>query len=712
TFIVRLLQSGLIDADNLPHKYQHELHANEILLLAYYIAGVNIESAYREALSETGCEEAYKPFGGIVLTDTFQLSEEGDPMDEVFFPRNNARAERQRDLDIRVILGNPPWSRGQGSQSDMNPNQSYPTLDRSIEATYAAPSQSGGKAPVYDSYVRGIRWASNRVRDSEDGGIVAFVTNGSFIDRGSFDGFRKAVTSEFHEVYVYNLRGAAHGSGEMRKREKGNVFGGGTRTAVAILLLVKRGGAVTRPSVVRYKDIGDYLTRGQKLEVVADSDLGEMDWHDVSPNEAGDWINQRSKRFLSFRPLAQVRGQPTGTATPIFGFSTLGIVSNRDAWVYGSSKAVLRSQIERTVAFFNEQVAGFVPPPGSAADRLSAAKLYAKRDDSRFRWAESSEQRLSRKQEIEIEASGYRVASYRPFFRQHLYMDQALNHRTYRMPRVFPVGVERAVGIAVANRVAGDSMGVLAVDAITALHFPGSDGQFFPRYLPPEEGTATPQGALLKGEAKIDDNIHSDALAAYRRCLGPDVTPDQVFAYTYGVLHSREYCERYAADLARLLPRIPDPADRAMFDAFAEAGQRLLDLHIGYEGVEPYPLDEHVLDGAPPGPERYRVEKMRWGGQARNPDLSRIIYNDWVTLAGIPDEAHDYMVGPRSALAWLIDRYQVSTDRASGIVNDVNDWGLERDEPRYILDLVKRIVTVSVETMCIVRGLPELREAD
>ena len=191
---------------------------------------------------------------------------------------------------------------------------------------------------------------------------------------------------------------------------------------------------------------------------------------------------------------------------------------------------------------------------------FSAAKLYAKALMTRGpSGAESSEQRLSRKQEIEIEASGYRVASYRPFFRQHLYMDQALNHRTYRMPRVFPVGVERAVGIAVANRVAGDSMGVLAVDAITALHFPGSDGQFFPRYLPPEEGTATPQGALLKGEAKIDDNIHSDALAAYRRCLGPDVTPDQVFAYTYGVLHSREYCERYAADLARACFAIPDP---------------------------------------------------------------------------------------------------------------------------------------------------------
>lgn len=191
------------------------------------------------------------------------------------------------------------------------------------------------------------------------------------------------------------------------------------------------------------------------------------------------------------------------------------------------------------------------------------------------------------------------------------------------------------------------------------------------------------------------------------------MTTDQVFAYVYGILHSPEYRERYAADLAKMLPRIPDPADRETFLGFADAGQRLLDLHIGYEDAETYPLDEQVALGAPDKPaERYRVEKMRWAGKSRDPDRSRIVFNDWITLAGIPDEAHDYVVGPRSALAWLIDRYQVKTDKASGIVNDVNDWGLERGEPRYILDLVKRIVTVSVETMRVVRGLPELREAE
>ena len=254
TFIARLLQSGYIGPESLQQKYRAELHANEILLLAYYIAGVNIESAYREALDSARVEAEYEPFNGIVLTDTFQLSEEDGPMDEVFFPRNNARAERQRDLDIRVIVSNPPWSRMQRSQSDMNANQPYPTLDSSVEARYAATSQAGAKTPLYDAYVRAIRWASNRVQDSTDGGVVGFVTNGSFIDATSFfDGFRKAVSGEFHEVYVYNLRGGARGSGAVRQREKGSVFGGGTRTTVAVLLLVKRGNTVTKPAVIRYR---------------------------------------------------------------------------------------------------------------------------------------------------------------------------------------------------------------------------------------------------------------------------------------------------------------------------------------------------------------------------------------------------------------------------------------------------------------------------
>ena len=438
-----------------------------------------------------------------------------------------------------------------------------------------------------------------------------------------------------------------------------------------------------------------------------------MEWADLKPNKAGDWINQRTERFSALRPLAAIESQPPGEA-PIFEVSTLGLISNRDAWVFQSSAEALLEQIERTAAFFNEQVRGFMPPAGPFSERLAAARAYARRDDTLFRWAVSSEERLTRRQEIHVAYEGYRLAVYRPFFRQHLYMDRALNHRVHRLPGIFAAGVERMPGIVLANKVTGDAVGVLAVDTVPSLDLPGRNSRFFPRYLAAEANPAPPgQGALLVDEPNRNrlDNINPDAVATYRARLGEEVTADQVFAYVYGVLHSPEYRERYAADLARLLPRIPDPADRGTFDAFAEAGQQLLDLHIGYEDAEPYPLEERITDGAPHHA-RYLVEKMRWGGTRKEPDRSRIVYNDWITLAGIPDEAHDYVVGPRSALAWLIDRYQVKTDKASGIVNDVNAWGLERGEPRYILDLVKRIVTVSVETMRIVRGLPELREAE
>lgn len=283
------------------------------------------------------------------------------------------------------------------------------------------------------------------------------------------------------------------------------------------------------------------------------------------------------------------------------------------------------------------------------------------------------------------------------------------------MPRIFPVGIERVPGIAVTSQVVDESIGVLAVDTVPDMHLAGAgtEAHFLPRYLPTQDERNERQPALLAGaDPRRRSNINPAALAAYRDRLGGEVTADQLFAYVYGVLHAPEYRQRYAADLSRLLARIPDPDDRATFIAFAAAGQQLLDLHLGYERTAPYPLDELVASGAPDAPARWRVAKMKWGGSARTPDRSRIVFNDWITLAGIPAEAHDYVIGRRSALGWMLDRYQFRTDKASGIANDVNLWATELGEPRYILDLVKRIVTVSVETMAVVRGLPELREAE
>ena len=694
TFITRLLQSGFIERDALLRKYASEMHANEIMLLAYYVAAVNIETANAEIAGE------YQPFEGIVLTDTFQASEASDRTDTTFFPRNNARIERQLSLDIRVIISNPPWSSGQGLYEDDNANQVYAALDKNVARNYVASSESKGlKSALYDSYVRAIRWASDRVQ-AGDGGIVGFVTNSGFLDGKSFDGFRKALAKEFHSVYVYDLRGNQRTSGEISQREGGKVFGSGSRAGVAVLLLVRRAGPITETASIHYSDIGDYLTREQKLETVGRAQFEELEWMEVTPNDHGDWINQRSDDYLDLRPVAVIQSEEAiPSLTPLFKSSSFGITSRRDTWVFNSSGEALRELVERQVSFYNSQVEALQDDDATVA-----------RDPTRFKWDLAAEQRAKRRLMAKVSPSGFRSAVYRPFFRQHYYMDKVLTSALSQIPKYFPkpntcnpsIMVERGL------RAAGRSPTVIAVDTVMEGALAGASGQrcqALPRYT--YVGlTDNPQGELLPVEPHRQDNISDDALDAYRNRYGQWVTKDHIFPYVYGILHSPDYREQYASDLARMLPRIPEVATADAFRAFSEAGQRLLDLHIGYEEAEPYPLEERLASGAPDGPERYRVLALRWGGPTRAPDRSLIVCNDWITLAGIPDEAHEYLVGPRSALEWLLDRYRVTTDKASGIVNDPNDWGVEIGEPRYIIDLVKRVTTVSVETMSIVRALP------
>ena len=683
TFITRLLQSGFIDREDLLRKYAAKLHANEIMLLAYYIAAVNIEMAYSEIAGE------YRPFEGIVLTDTFQASEATDQRDMTFFPRNNARIERQLGLDIRVIISNPPWSSGQGSYEDDNANQRYPTLDDKIARSYIASSDSRGlKSSLYDSYVRAVRWASDRVQ-AGDGGMVGFVTNSGFLDGKSSDGFRKTLAKEFHEVYVYDLRGNQRTSGEISQREGGKVFGSGSRAGVAVLLLVKRPGPVTEPAAIHYYDIGDYLSREQKLEVVGKSQFDEIEWADVTPNDQGDWINQRSDAYLGLRPVAVIQSEGAiPSLTPLFESSSFGVTSRRDAWVFNSSGNRLRELVERQVAFYNEQVHALQ----NGADAVES-------DPIQFKWDLAAEQRAKRHLMAEVRPSGFRSAIYRPYFRQRFYMERALTSALSQIPMFFPAPDIRNPTILVERglRAPGRAPAALAVDVIPDIAAgAGASGlacQALPRYTYDEPSDAQ-QGALLPDEPSRRDNITDEALGAYRAHYGDWVTKNHIFSYVYGILHSPDYRERYEADLAKLLPRIPEVATADAFRAFSEAGQRLLDLHIGYEAAAPYPLEERLAPGAPNGPKRYRVLKMRWGASAKDTDRSMIVYNDWITLVGIPDEAHEYLVGPRSALAWLLDRYRVTTDKASGIVNDPNDWGAETGEPRYIIDLVNRNVAV------------------
>nr|WP_230298035.1 type ISP restriction/modification enzyme [Actinomyces provencensis] len=702
TFVVRLLQSGLIKPEDLARKYANELHANEYLLLAYYIAAANIEVAYREVAAQAeiapgGHEGGYVPFNGIVLTDTFQMSEDGDTLDEAVFTANNDRAHAQNKLDIRVIVANPPYSVGQSSANDNNQNVKYPTLDSHIEATYAARSAAVNKNSLYDSYIRAIRWASDRIKDA---GIIGYVTNGGFIDSNTADGLRLTLADEFADIWILNLRGNMRSSNW--KAEGGQIFGAGSQATIAITLLVKNP-THTGPARIHYHDIGDYLTREQKLHTIDQANLDTLGWETITPNPEGDWINQRDPRFNTWQPIGG-----KGSQDGIFQQHTGGLKTNRDAWVYDHSKTKLEDRVRRMIDAYNRH-----------ADQRKLPRVL---DPKEFSWNRADKTAVTRGTRYQFEPSRVFIGTYRPFDRQYVYFDRRLNDMVYKLYDVFPSSTHHNWGFYLVGTGSAVPFSVLMVNAVPNVHITGagSGGQFFPRWTwhavedLDDSGQAgfdlTGNDDVIVDGYRRTDNITDAALVDYRRQYGPDVTKDDVFHYVYGLLHSPDFRTRFAADLKKQLPRIPLVASASDFRAFVSAGRELADLHMNYEQAAPYPLT--ITGDSPHGDpyQWYRVEKMRYRGKGAK-DKTEITYNAHIAISGIPEEAQEYLLGSRSGLDWILDRYQVRTDKASGIVNDPNDWAREVGSPRYILDLIQRVTMVSVRTMEIVNALPSLEVA-
>ncbi|MFD4421401.1 DEAD/DEAH box helicase [Agromyces sp. NPDC058484] len=697
TFVVRLLQSALIRPEDLARKYASELHANEIVLLAYYVAAVNIEETFHALVADAagGPSPEYTPFPGIVLTDTFQMREDDDELDGAgVFPENNERVVAQKARDIRVIIGNPPYSVGQSSGNDDNQNLKYPTLDRRIEQTYAARSSAQNKNSLYDAYIRSIRWASDRIGDE---GVVAFVSNGGFIDGNTADGLRMSLVEEFSSLYVFNLRGNQRTAGEQSRREGGKVFGSGSRNTVAISLLVKNPRAA-RHGQLFYRDIGDYLSREQKLNLLAEAaEVGGVEWTELTPNAHGDWINQRSDNFAEFTLLASKDKAQAREPRFLTTFSA-GLKTNRDYWVNNFSRDELDRNVRRMVDFYNSEV--------DRAQREGDA-FTRDNDPRRISWNRADQTRLARRKKLSFDAERRFVGTYRPFTREHVYFDATLNDMVYQLDRLFPTAETENWGFYLTAPGAGHPFSLLVVGGIPDLAFWGSgSGQFFPRYSF-EPVASDDLLATLDDDGsgyRRLDNVTDEILADYRATFGGDVTKDDIFHYLYGLLHSPEYRDAYAADLKKMLPRIPKVA---AFREFTTAGAELAALHRDYEQVEPYPL---AIDAAPGA--SVRVEKMRYAKTGKQVDKTTVVVNPQVTVRGIPAEAQEYLLGSRSALDWVLERYQVKTDKASGIVNDPNAWGDEHGEPRYILDLIGRVTAVSVRTVEIVRGLPSLELVD
>lgn len=692
TFIAELIHSDLISDADLPRKFRHELHANEINLLAYYVAAVNIEEAYQ---SRMGGEPV--AFPGIVLTDTFQMTEADDANElaglEVF-PENNAAVERQKRVPISVVVGNPPYSVGQSSGNDDNQNVVYSTLRERIDATYVRGSAASLTKSLYDSYVQAIRWASDRIGER---GVVGFVTNGGFLESNSADAMRKSLAEEFSGLYVFNLRGNQRTAGDLSRKEGGKVFGAGSRATIVVVLLVKdpesNGGGL------HYFEVDDYLTREQKLGVIKSArSTASTSWMEIVPNADGDWISQRSGEFEQFAPIDGSSG--------VFRQRSRGVLSSRDAWVYNTSRAAVISNVERLIANYASESSAL------AAD----SRHRLDRDPSRIKWDGSLEASAQRGRTIAFDLSGIRVASYRPFEHRWVYLDRLLNNSVYQIPSMFPSGLQNE-GFYIVGMGSAVPFSTLYLNAIPDVHLTGagSGGQFFPRHTYERRESGVDQLDVFGDdgdEYTRVDNVTDGILTEYRKDYGAEVTKDDIFFYVYGILHSPEYRERFGADLKKMLPRIPKVAD---FWGFSKAGRALSELHLGYEALEPWPL-EAVLDGVSTGSaapnyaaavpeEALRVAKMRYGSKG---DKSTVVVNERLTLSGIPPQAHEYLLGSRSALDWILERYQIRTDKASGIVNDPNAWGEEHGDPRYIVDLVGRITRVSVETVAIVKGLPPL----
>ncbi|WP_291277616.1 type ISP restriction/modification enzyme [Galactobacter sp.] len=736
TFVTRLLQSGLIKPEDLARKYANELHANEILLMAYYIAAINIEATFhglqidaerdrRAAAGEKsvpddvlGTQVGYEPFNGIVLTDTFQMTEDGDTLDEAVFTNNNDRVVEQNRLDIRVIVGNPPYSVGQTNENDGNANLRYPTLDATIENTYAKQSSATLKRNLYDSYIRAIRWASNRVLSQDQGGVVCYVSNGGYIDSNNADGLRKTLTDEFHEIYVYNLRGNQRTAGEQSRKEGGKIFDSGSRATVAILLLIKKPGPVDQ-CALHYKDIGDYLNRDTKLDRVGEATLANLDWETIAPNEAGDWINQRDAKFDSYAPIGD---RTTQSGHSVFQLFSTGVATSRDAWVYSASLTSVIAASNRMIDNYNRDIDGWI-----TAGTPTPIDKFITTDPAAISWSSGLKSSFAKKTRISSSDTSVRSSLYRPFNKQNFAFNQLIVSRSSAVSRFYPMEDSTNIGFYLTSPSTHyPTFAVLATDVIPDLHMLDT-GQFFARYSYTKTEVAA-AGTLfassgIGADAGTDggaegpdgytrvDNITDWAHQDYKATYGDQVTKDDVFFYVYALLHSPEYRTRYAADLKKQLPRIPKVEGRERFEAFVTAGQELSALHIGYEDLDPYPMTETVLPSAPTDEyERFAVTKMKYGGKSGAWDKTTLKYNRWITLTGLPLEAQEYMLGSRSGVDWLVERYQVKTDKKSGIVNDPNDWSREHGQPRYIIGLIGRVVALSLRTQEIVNGLPSLGE--
>jgi len=666
-FIVNILRR--INKRHLKKKYTEDLFCNEIMLLPYYIASLNIEHEYFQLTGE------YEPFEGICFTDTLEL--EGVQRSIVFSEENTERVQRERDAEITVIIGNPPYNVGQRNENDNNKNRRYDVIDKRVRETYAKDSKATNKNALYDAYVKFFRWATDRLHGRD--GIICFVSNNSFIDQIAFDGMRKHLIRDFTQIYHLDLLG------NYRKKSKltgtsPNVFG--ITVGVGITIAVRNSKHTERK--IRYFRVPETWARYDKCGFLAKQESGStLNWDILTPDKNNTWITDGLQAdFSELLPIGTKEAKATGDSQgqALFAKYGRGIATCRDNWAYDFDRDRLIAKVQRFIEAYNGEVDRWQRRMDWDA-RVDDFVLY---DDSRIKWSETLKHNLIRGIYAEYTETRIRKALYRPYCKQFLFFDRLAIERVYGFPHFLPTTSTEDENRIIWLKTGLTDQSYIVVSNLFVDVMPNGGSQCFPFYTYNEDG------------ANRQENITDWALTQFHEKYGDEVSKWDIFYYVYALLHHPVYRERYAENLKRELPHIPLTVTQEDFPTYAQIGRKLADLHLNYETIEEYPLKWIENNDIPFS---WRVEKMRL-----SKDKSTLVVNDSLTLTGFPVECFDYRLGNRSALEWIIDQYRVSTDKRSGITSDPN----RTDDPEYIIRLIGRVVTVSVETVKLIRALPNL----
>jgi predicted helicase len=691
TFICELLEHFRGQKAKLRHKYLEELHANEVAILPYYVANLNIEATYAAITGD------YLEYPNLCFVDTLDnvglhTAAHGTTADLFgsVSEQNLARIKRQNSRKISVIIGNPPYNANQANENDNNKNREYPEIDKRIKHTYIAES-TAQKTKLYDMYARFFRWASDRIAEN---GIIAFVSNSSFVDSRTFDGFRKLLALEFNEIRIIDLKGNARTSGERRRREGGNIFEDKIRVGVAIWFCVRKKGA--HGCRIFYEAVRDYAKADEKREFLTTKSLPDRAFVEIRPDSDHNWLNVVESDFDSLIPLiskdAKLANQPSREKAICKLFS-LGIVTNRDDWAYDDDKQSLSTKIRHFIAAYQSEQARWI--------NEGRPKETAEFVDRSIKWTSELEAHLRRGTQLDFQADRIVPSIYRPFVKRVTYFAPIITHRPYQNFNLFPGGDRNNIGLSFAVEERSE-FGVIAV-----AHLPNKD-MFIP--------SAAQVACLWRYDESGDrlDNVTDWALEQFRKHCQPvrtkpkrPITKEAIFHYVYGVLHDPVYREKYAVKLKREFPRIPFYAD---FWQWADWGKTLMDLHIGYETVEPFEL-ERIEAGPSPQPS---ARKRREGAAERSEapkamlktdrEAGRIVLDSQTALSGVPPEAWEYKLGNRSALEWILDQYKEKKPKDPTIREKFDTYRFT-DYKEKVIDLLMRVTRVSVETQAIVEAM-------